>query len=163
MVWAAISDLRAYIIPNRVCLAVAGLYPAYVLALYAAGGPPVAWAWSLLCALIVFVGGVALFAIGAMGGGDVKLLSAVTLWAGPDLVFPFVFVTALAGAALAVIFALRLCLADAREQADGTMTLGVLTAGIFRLRHAPLMKLVLPYGVAIAGGGLFVSFRLMVG
>ena len=32
LVWAAWSDLRDYVIPNRICLAVAVLYPAHILA-----------------------------------------------------------------------------------------------------------------------------------
>src|SRR5690606_25919442 len=31
LVWAAISDLRRFVIPNRVSLSIALLYPAYVL------------------------------------------------------------------------------------------------------------------------------------
>jgi len=44
-----------------------------------------------------------LFAIGKMGGGDVKLLAAGALWAGPLGVFNFLFVTAISGGILALI------------------------------------------------------------
>jgi prepilin peptidase CpaA len=66
-----------------------------------------------------------------MGGGDVKLLASTSVWAGPALVFPLLMVTALAG---------------------GLVAVGVLAA---RRRRSPL-----PYGVAIAAGGLVVAQRL---
>ena len=52
--------------------------------LYFAAAPSLAAALAAIgCALAVFIVGALLFARGYLGGGDVKLLTAATLWAGP--------------------------------------------------------------------------------
>ena len=55
---------------------------------------------ALACAAVVFGAGTAAFAAGALGGGDVKLLAAASLFAGPGLISDFLLVTALAGGVL---------------------------------------------------------------
>ncbi len=75
---AAVTDIRARIISNRLNLAIALLAPFYWLA----SGIP-AWPdMALQVALGIGMFGIfaALFALGLMGGGDVKLLAAVALW-----------------------------------------------------------------------------------
>ena len=42
----------------------------------------------------------AAFAVGALGGGDVKLLAAVSLFAGPGRLVDFLIITAIAGGLL---------------------------------------------------------------
>src|SRR5439155_4863251 len=79
MLIAAAEDLRRLVIPNPVVLGLCVLWPlqlasAPVVSLAAAGG-------AALCAAAVFAGGAILFSRGLMGGGDVKLLAAATLWA----------------------------------------------------------------------------------
>jgi prepilin peptidase CpaA len=52
--------------------------------------------------------GMAMFALGWIGGGDAKLFAAAVLWLGWPEAAPFVAVTGLAGGALAVtLLALR--------------------------------------------------------
>jgi prepilin peptidase CpaA len=92
------------------------------------------------CAVAVFAVGAAAFAAGALGGGDVKLLSAVSLFAGPAGLVDFLAVTAIAGGLLGVAI-----LAGAPI---GQPAVGPLRA---RLRGG------LPYGPAIAAGGLWVA------
>lgn len=78
LIVASITDLRSRIISNRLNLCVAGLAPLWWLAC----GLPL-WpgmAVQLLVALIVFILFAILFAMGCMGGGDVKLLGALALW-----------------------------------------------------------------------------------
>ena len=36
LIWAAVSDIRSYLIPNKIPLALVALYPAYLLAGFAA-------------------------------------------------------------------------------------------------------------------------------
>lgn len=75
---AAVTDIRSRIISNRLNIAIAALAPLYWLA----SGIP-AWPdMALQIALGIAIFGVfaALFALGLMGGGDVKLLAAVALW-----------------------------------------------------------------------------------
>src|SRR4029077_3934055 len=54
------------------------------------------------CAVAVFIGGAILFARGYLGGGDVKLLSAATLWAGPAGTPELLLLTGVLGGALAL-------------------------------------------------------------
>jgi prepilin peptidase CpaA len=97
-----------------------------------------------------FFTGLAIFAIGAfffargwMGGGDVKLLAAVSLWAGPSYLSIFAVVTGLSGAVLAAVMMSPLRRHMPMASADAlTMT-------------GPAQE-PMPYGVAIAAGGLFV-------
>jgi prepilin peptidase CpaA len=88
----------------------------------------------------------ALACAGAMGGGDVKLAAATSLFAGPALILDFVTVTAVIGGLLGVAI-----LAGAR--------IGPITStggGTVRAR----LRGNLPYGPAIAVGGLWVALAL---
>ena len=77
---AAITDLRERRIPNWLTGGVAALYPVYLML----SPSPVAWPGALALALLVGVLGLVLFARALIGGGDVKLIAAVSLWAGLD-------------------------------------------------------------------------------
>ena len=89
---------------------------------------------------MVFAAGAAAFAAGALGGGDVKLLAAASLFAGTARIGDFLAVTAIAGGLLGLAI---LAGAPIGQPAVG----GPLRA---RLRRG------LPYGPAIAAGGLWV-------
>jgi len=75
---SAAEDARRLIIPNRYCLAIALLYPAYVLSAPA----PVDWPGAAAVAAGALAVGFVIFSFRAAGGGDVKLFAAVALWAG---------------------------------------------------------------------------------
>jgi prepilin peptidase CpaA len=77
--WAAVGDVRTRRIPNALTLAVA---VAGVAASFLAGGVLTPWQ-SLLGLLVGLAIPLPSFALGAMGGGDVKLLAAVGAWVGP--------------------------------------------------------------------------------
>jgi prepilin peptidase CpaA len=135
---AAINDVAELRIPNRISATIAALYPVHVLA---ALEPP-AWPVALGLASLVFAVGVALFACRVLGGGDVKLLAAITLWAGPLWLADFLIATAVAGGLLALLmmsplrFSLALALSNFGAREASETVLG---------RN-------LPYGVAIAAG-----------
>ncbi len=148
---AALSDLRSLKIPNRPCLAIVLLYPAYVLS----AGPSVDWVGAVLVGAGVFALGVLLFALRITGGGDAKLMAASSLWAGPALILPFFFVTALAGGVLAIVLWLGHRLS--RFAAPGN----VLGVGLISGSEGGLGKQPVPYGVAIAVGSLYVAFTLL--
>ena len=150
-IWAAVTDIRIFQIPNRISISLLLLYPAHLLA--GRGMPD----WELVgvavaLALVVFAVGFGMFVMGWMGGGDVKLLSAAALWAGPADILPFLIVMVVASGLLAVAVALRTLI-------EQSMPLREAVAG---LRFAPLMKLTVPYGAAIGAGGLYVVGHLVV-
>ncbi|MEW5703197.1 MAG: prepilin peptidase [Pseudomonadota bacterium] len=148
LTWAAISDFYSYLIPNRVSVAAAILFCAHVLAAL----PTIDWIGALLTGGTVFLVGAAMFAFRLIGGGDVKLLSAAALWAGPEQIIDFLLVTALAGGliSLAMMTALRLYRPGPVEAA--------VSSPRFSMR-----KQYIPYGVAIATGGFYVGLRLLAG
>src|SRR5687767_654487 len=75
---AAFSDLCWYRIPNLLT----GCYVALFLLVVATTPAPVDWSAHLMSAAIMGVATVLLFTMGAMGGGDVKLLAGLGLWIG---------------------------------------------------------------------------------
>ena len=73
-----------------------------------------------------------LFAFKMMGGGDVKLLTALALWIEPTMFLKLLVIMALVGGLLTIVM------------------------GIIHLMKRQRDKLAVPYGVAIAVGGLWV-------
>jgi prepilin peptidase CpaA len=140
LVAAAIADLKCYQIPNRYALAIALAFPVFAL-----GGGWLAALLGLAAGTAAFALGTLLFAKGWLGGGDVKLLAAVALWLAPPLLAPFALVTSLAGAILsmAMLTPLRRCL----------------PAPPVNLSHETGLRQPVPYGVAIAAGGLYVLLQ----
>lgn len=76
---AAVYDLRFRSIPDRVPLGLLAVFGVY--AGVADQGPPL-WA-HLATAVVLLLVGFGLFAAGALGGGDGKLLAGAGLWVGP--------------------------------------------------------------------------------
>jgi prepilin peptidase CpaA len=153
LAWGAVSDALWFRIPNAVPLVIAAVYPLY---LFAAGKGIDAGLWALLVATGVFLLGFLLFARGAMGGGDVKLLTALSLWAGPHYFPSLILTIALAGGGLALAILLvgrlpRLAMASAQLRAT------------LRLPPAPSSikgGRTIPYAIAIAAGGLMLAHQL---
>lgn len=75
---AAVTDIRSRIISNRLNLLIALLAPLYWIACGIPAWPDMAL--QLALGIGMFTLFAALFAMGMMGGGDVKLLAAVALW-----------------------------------------------------------------------------------
>ncbi len=146
LVWAAGSDLLRLRIPNWVVVTIAALYPIYVLS----AARPVAWQGALVVAGLVFAIGFAFYSFRVLGGGDVKLLAAVALWAGPVQITSFMISTAIIGGLLAMVATTPLRLLLPYMAAATRVDLDV----------RQLVKLQIPYGVAIAAGGLIVAARL---
>jgi prepilin peptidase CpaA len=151
---AAVSDFRDFLIPNRIVGALLLLYPAHVLA----SPLPTEWQVALIIAGITFVAGFVLFLFKGMGGGDVKLLTAVALWAGAPYFMAFTVITLIAALVLATTMAARIA-------ADGARTADGFSFGTFfgALRFSPILNMTVPYGVAIAAGGMYAGARLLVG
>jgi len=96
--WAIYSDMNRLTIPNWITMALIANFYAY--AMIVANDVPI-WEHSIL-AFTVFVAGVALFLLNWFGGGDVKFLAAVVLWAGPTGVVPLLLIMSLAGLVLGI-------------------------------------------------------------
>lgn len=95
---AAFEDFRRFIIPNPLTLGLCVLWPLY----FAAAPSLAAWLAAIGCGLAVFAVGAVLFSRGYIGGGDVKLLSAAALWAGPAGIANLLLLTGILGGALAL-------------------------------------------------------------
>ena len=81
LIVAVVTDLRSRLIHNELNAAIALTAPLYWWASDMGLWPDVAVQLGL--AAVVFVGFYLLFAVGQMGGGDVKLLTALALWVPP--------------------------------------------------------------------------------
>jgi prepilin peptidase CpaA len=130
---AAATDARDRRIPNALSGALALLGLARIALALATGEPPLPLAIDLAAAVAVFALGALGFASGVLGGGDVKLLAAGALWLGAAALLPFLTATALAGGVLALAFVAWGLLGPARPKPG------------------------LPYGIAIAAGGILVT------
>ncbi len=96
----------------------------------------------------MFLVGAVLFARGYLGGGDVKLLSAATLWAGPSGTPELLMLTGVLGGALA-LFLLMPFGTQIAAAARGMLGQSAIDTG--RGLAMPV-----PYGVAIASAALIV-------
>jgi len=128
LVFAAVVDVRTFTISNRLNLTVALLAPIYWLSIALPVWPGVGVQLAAGAGVFVLLAGA--FYAGMMGGGDVKLASALALWFSPGSTLKFLVLMSLAG--------------------------GVLTIGILALHRAGgrTGRPEIPYGVAIAFGGL---------
>ncbi len=127
---AAISDLRTRLIHNSLTFGIAAAAPAFWWASGLSLWPGVAAQLALgITAFAVLAG---LFALRAMGGGDVKLLTALALWLPWQPFLKLLVLMALLGGVLTIAFAVSHRLARRTGRVE------------------------IPYGVAIAGAGLWV-------
>lgn len=135
LVFAAVNDAQRYLIPNLICLALLVLFPLYVMT----APTEVPWLQHLGIFVLVLVAGFAMFARNVAGAGDIKLLAVTGLWAGPHFIALFLFITAIAGGLLAIIVA---GITYRRNLVRGAQN------------AVALARVPIPYGVAIAIGGL---------
>ena len=137
MVWVVISDAWLYIIPNTLnaLIIVPYIAAAFLLPLHD-------WLPAFAAAGLMLLVGLVFFTLGLMGGGDIKLLVALSLWTGWDIATPrFIFLTAIAGGLLVVaVLILRLIIAPLWLKLRPTKNLPRLLT-----RKQPV-----PYGIAIA-------------
>lgn len=128
VVYAAFTDIRSRRIANRLTFAVAAFAPVFWWASGLSIWPGVAV--QLAMAVGMFFFGALMFRFGQMGGGDVKLLTAIALWLPPTAFF---------------VLMLMICIVN-----------GVLTVFMIK-RHRKAQragkapeKLQIPYGVSVA-------------
>ena len=116
-------------------------------------------AYGLLGATLVLVIGFALFCLGRVGAGDIKLVAVVSLWMYPSNQMTFLIVTALAGGLLALGQPLL-------NQLEHSLALRWQSLAMAFPRLGITQPVVLtesrpqgvPYGVAIAIGAFYTLF-----
>ncbi|MCC8983739.1 A24 family peptidase [Bradyrhizobium acaciae] len=146
LLYVATIDIATRLIRNEICLALAFLGIVGQLA------SPIQVGQSLIVAAILFLLLFLIYLRGAIGGGDVKLLVALAIGLPLSGVIELLTATALAGGALAAVhLAMRRLPQPKLAPAGSSLVRRVYAVERWRhLRHAPL-----PYGVAIACGGIW--------
>ena len=148
---AAAFDSWKFIIPNAITVALIALFVVTALLLPFDMGWR-GWLSHLGAAAAVLAGGAVLFAFNRMGGGDVKLMTAVAFWAGFEYLADLLLYIALAGGALAIgLIIVRRVL------------FGLMTAASMTKLAVPRMLLSgepVPYGLAIAPSAIFLGTKL---
>ena len=160
----AIFDLWKMIIPNLVSILLVALFVANGLFLTFYAGFAVAWLSHFGAMASVLVVGLLAYRFGVLGAGDVKLLSAIALWAGFEknpfdpliidyFLFDYLILVAFCGGILSL----------------GLIVLRRLVTGLLLLQSSPqntslprclLPKEQLPYGVAIALPAFYLAVKL---
>jgi len=130
LLYAAYGDWLRRDIPNKLNAAIALTAPLYWWAADFSLWPEITIIVGLALALFILF--TFAFAIGAMGGGDVKMIGALALWMTPLQLPMMLTVMALSG---------------------GALTIAML---IHHRRTKKSEKPEVPYGIAIAIGGLWV-------
>jgi len=143
MLAAAVSDIRKFIIPNTISIA---LVIAFFISFYLSGLGFEVLKNHLLTGGIMLAVGIAMFAFNICGAGDSKLLAAAALWLGWPMFAQALFYIALLGGVLSVGIFL------ARAIARWFPRLSIIFPPMARL--AATEKLIAPYGVAIAAGAI---------
>jgi prepilin peptidase CpaA len=140
LITAAVNDVRHYKIPNSLCLILLLLFPIYVLT----APDEVKWLQHIMIFGLTLLAGFMLFVSHFAGGGDVKLFAVMGLWAGPHYISSFLVITAIAGGLVAIVMAVIFARRKALVTAEG--------------QNLTWHKAPIPYGVAIAVGGLSTLF-----
>ncbi|MEE4317436.1 prepilin peptidase [Erythrobacter dokdonensis] len=130
LVFAAFTDIRRRQIDNWLNGAIALGAPLFWWSSGLSLWPDVAIQIGVAAAAFALLAG--LFALKMMGGGDVKLLTVLALWVRPEIFIQLLVIMALAG---------------------GVLTIAM---GMWHVMRRQRERLAIPYGVAIAFGGLWV-------
>ena len=130
LLFAAFTDIRSRQISNRLNIAIALGAPLFWWASGLSLWPEIAMQIGVAVAAFAVLAG--MFALGMMGGGDVKLLTALALWIEPTAFLQLIIIMALAGGVLTIVM------------------------GAWHFLRRQKDRLAIPYGVAIAFGGLWV-------
>lgn len=148
---AAWRDIATRTIPDSI-----GLLIVVVGALSQIFERPSVLAVSAATALLLFVTLLIAYSRGLLGGGDVKIMTALAIGLSPFNSYRFIIATALAGGILAIAY-LVLSPRLRRPYRAKPISLLARVAAVeaWRIRRRGS----LPYGVAIAAGGAFVLFH----
>jgi prepilin peptidase CpaA len=150
LLYVAMMDIVTRSIKNEFCLLLA------LLGIAGQFASQMQVAESLVAVTILFLLLLVIYQRGGIGGGDVKLLVALAIGLPLMGVIQLLTMTTLAGSVLALVHLMMRLLPYPKPAPAGSSLLRrVCTVERWRnLRHAPL-----PYGVAIACGGIFAVFN----
>lgn len=163
---AVFFDLWKMIIPNAVSILLVALFFANALVLTFASGYSVAWLSHLGALAAVLSVGLIAYRFGVLGAGDVKLLSAVALWAGFEknlfaplvidyFLFDYLILVAVFGGILSIAL----------------LVLRRLVVGLLLIQSSPqnvtlprylLPREHMPYGVAIALPAIYLATKMPI-
>src|SRR6516164_6501016 len=148
LLYVAMIDIATRLIRNEICLVLA------LLGIAGQFGSQMHVTESLIAATILLLLLIVIYQRRWIGGGDVKLLVAVAIGLPLMGVIELLTITALAGGVLALVhLMMRLLPYPKLAPAGSSLVRRVYAIERWRnLRHAPL-----PYGVAIACGGIWTS------
>ncbi len=129
LLWAAVIDIRTRTIANGLNLAIALMAPLFWWGMEVDLWPDAAIRVGV--AVVVFLLFALAFQLGMMGGGDVKLAAALALWFAPGDTMLLIILMSLAGGVLTMIVMIEHKIKKNDDRPE------------------------VPYGVAIAFGGLW--------
>ena len=142
VVMAGISDFFTLKIPNWLNAIIAVSVIPFVMF---SNMPMEVFAWHIIAGLVTFVVAAMLFSANIIGGGDAKMLAACAVWIGWDRLMEFAVITAFAGGALVIAMKVWVFFADHKD-----------SGGMAWAKNFLSKKPQLPYGIAIAAGGIIV-------
>ena len=140
--YGCISDVKSLKIPNAVSVIVLALF----FLDYGLSEPRVDLTKHMIIAGVALLLGFGVFAAGFMGAGDIKLITALMLWAGPRDAFAFLIVMTFAGGLFAGLLLITRTTMSVWPSAQ---------------HYIPSRRLrtwaergIFPYGIAICSAGL---------
>jgi prepilin peptidase CpaA len=150
MIWAAVSDMLSMTIANRIPVILVASFVGFALL---AGMGWTALSIHVAVGIAVLLVTFAMFAAGAMGGGDAKLIAATSLWLGLSMpLAQYLVWSALIGGLLTVVLVLY-----------RVSPLGPATVHLPALRYIADREKGIPYGIALGIAGLLVLPNSVLG
>jgi prepilin peptidase CpaA len=143
MCYAVVSDFRELLIPNWITVTLIAAFPPFA----AFHLEPMTALWHVLIALAVLALTTAFFAVKWIGGGDVKLMTGASLWAGPQHFAIFLLAMSALG------FVLAMALLSFRTY-GALITPWLPNNSLLRRLETLAKQGQCPYGVAIGAAGL---------
>ncbi len=166
LVLAAGFDIRARKIPNWIPLSVFFLFLAFLAGQFFIEGspellPPLGSIATGLGTLVIFA---TLFYFGLIGGGDVKLITAVAFWAGTAQIAAFLVIMGITGGVLAFFYILK-GRTGPKDEKDLDENFGMMEEKTNKneVKGSKTMNKrgSIPYGLAISVAGLFVVNQIL--
>ncbi len=150
LVIAACSDWQTRIIPNWLPIVISVAFLGYDFS--ENGGVSIGSHLAIATCALIFL--LPLFAIGKMGGGDIKLIASLACWMGPVSIFNFVVLVSLIGGLLAVTY---LCAGRILQLKPALTHFWIgLQDWKFSFQNG------IPYGVAISAAGIYFIYNQYV-